>query len=108
MPLVRTSPSGKVLFVCLVCGDVTPSPTSDCPRTDNPPDLDVRLIERFGSRWKSCAEVESLINSTIQRYLPEHLLLDWAENKLRSEIDRYCGTCHGYGCQVCLGKGGRR
>lgn len=28
--LTKTSPSGKTLFVCLSCGDVTPAPTKTC------------------------------------------------------------------------------
>jgi hypothetical protein len=34
-PIVRTSPSGKTLFVCLVCGRVSQTPDKACPPFEN-------------------------------------------------------------------------
>ena len=105
-PIVRTSPSGKTLFVCLVCGDLTPGPTKECPRKDEKPHLDPRLESHIGEAV-SCHDVEAHINEEITKNLPDHLTLDWNENKLRGVMQRYCGSCHGYGCQACLGIGRR-
>ena len=56
---------------------------------------------------QTCQEIEAVINDRIRWNLPDHLTLDWHENKLRGILQRYCESCHGYGCQACLGKGKR-
>lgn len=48
--LYATSPSGKTMFVCRMCGDKTPTPTARCP---SPPEvtgkmqLDCQLLEEI-------------------------------------------------------------
>lgn len=106
MPLVRTSPSGKTLFVCLVCGEVTPAPNQRC-RPAEAMQLDPRLLQSYPDAWE-CSDIEQFINGVIDRGIPDELRLDWAENQLEVFEARHCGFCHGYGCQVCVGRGRHR
>jgi hypothetical protein len=106
MPLAVTSPTGKTLFVCLVCGTITPAPNIECsphlPQGVGP--LDVRLDQEL----HSCADVERYLNQEIEKNLDPRLLLDWAENQLLPYPERRCSFCHGHGCQVCVGRGRNR
>lgn len=109
MPIVMTSPSGKVLFVCVVCGTISPGPTKECRVKDalvgrRSLESD-ETLQRRASGVRTCSEVERHINLSIANHRPDHLQLDIEENKLRSHRNKYCDTCRGYGCQVCLGKG---
>ena len=104
--IVRTTPTGKTLFVCLVCGDMTPAPQRQCPPKDHRANLDPRLEAGLGD-GNACHEIEERINAAIEQNLQDHLILDWNENRLRGILQRYCENCHGYGCQICLGKGTR-
>lgn len=109
-PLIKTSPSGKTLFVCLVCGRVTAAP-ADCAgsldRSESKfrDEIDARLHGRQDLR--TCSEIERHINDNIVAHLPDNLVLSWAENKLLPIAEQNCANCHGYGCQDCLGKGRR-
>lgn len=103
--LIQTTPSGKTLFVCMVCGTVSPGPTVECRPKDA---LEGRRslsseLKLAMPGVRTCSEVERHINERIDENRPEHLRLDIEENKLRSTRARYCDSCHGFGCQVCLG-----
>jgi hypothetical protein len=106
-PIVKTTPSGKTQFVCLVCGNISMAPMLECSPSTHKSVLDCRLRDRFDSAYVTCSRVEEHINTERQKRMPEHLVLDWHENKLRSETNKYCELCHGYGCQHCIGKGTR-
>lgn len=58
IPLLGTTPSGKTLFVCSVCGRVTPAPTTECIEPPQFPTWD----ERSG---RSCKEVEDEIRGPV-------------------------------------------
>lgn len=102
------------MFVCLICGESTPAPRNDCPEWEEPHGerfdrLDPRLADRFESDFhnlNSCRSVELLINVAIDRHA-DRFKEDLVEDHLRPESEKYCGLCHGWGCQSCLGKGTR-
>jgi hypothetical protein len=109
MPIAQTSPSGKVLFVCLVCGDITPGPNNHCRRrhaseVERPLDPQVALVL---PEAKTCSAVEDGINAEIEKNIADKLLLEWAENELEPFMDRNCSYCHGWGCHICVGRGKR-
>lgn len=114
MPLVVTSPSGKTMFVCLVCGDKTSIPLRECQRVKGGSTLLPTQREDRGLRYKStwpdaltCRQIEERINETIQKQIDEKLILDVIEDDLREPVDRKCEACRGYGCHICLGRGRR-
>jgi hypothetical protein len=125
VPICEVSPSGKTLFVCLVCGDTSPAP-GKCPRRERrlddriisalndlrvnqgktlPSDFQLVLPESYSVSEMLCEDVELLINHRRDKFFPEDLLLEETNNKLRAPMSRRCRVCHGYGCQVCLGNG---
>src|SRR5690606_34946167 len=101
-PILVTTPSGKMIFVCLICGRRSVAP-GECPSNADGK-LDVRLVAEIPDE-KTCSGIERAINDRIATSLARHLRLDWADNKLLPIEQRACGICHGYGCQACLGKG---
>lgn len=108
-PLVQTTPSGKVLFVCLVCGHSTPAPNNHCrpyAEREGRRSLDPKVLEAFPG-VEDCSGIEDCINAEIEKNIEGHLVLDWAEDKLNHYMDRKCPYCFGYGCQVCIGRGKR-
>lgn len=109
MPIVMTTRSGKTLFVCLVCGVITPAPNRECgPESKlRSPErgVDPRIAALPGLR--NCSDVEWYINEQIAEHLEDELLLPWAEDQLRPIGERRCSFCRGYGCQECIGKGRR-
>lgn len=111
-PIGIVSPSGKTLFICLICGRMTPAPDENCnleQRGKNlwgkAPNLRPGLFKtlRPGFIPASCAEIEMNINARLRSNIADDLRLDAAENELRSLGTRRCSTCHGYGCHVCAG-----
>jgi hypothetical protein len=67
LELYATSPSGKTLFVCRMCGRVTPAPDKECP---SPPTVDSSklamsclLLEEIESALKDVGEVHVPLNS---------------------------------------------
>jgi hypothetical protein len=77
--------------------------TARCPPLQRP--LSPLVNERFQVDRVNCFDIEILINREIARSIPEHLKLDWHEDKLREAGQRSCHYCRGYGCQYCLGRG---
>ena len=108
-PLVQTSPSGKILFVCLVCGTVSVSPNNTCTRDPEKENrgLDPHVMQAFPG-VESCTDIERCINEEIEKSIADKLVLDWAEDQLLPFMYRNCPHCRGYGCQVCAGKGKRQ
>lgn len=106
--ILAESPSGKSLFVCLVCGSKTPAPTTECPRGDADRDrlsrVDHRIDLVLPVDVRTCSGIERHINGNIAKYILGTLLLDVAEQKLLHPRERECVNCHGYGCQECLGE----
>jgi hypothetical protein len=114
LQLVVTSPSGKMMFVCVVCGDVTPIPLLDCHAVPGGSTLlPIQRLSRdprYVTTWPNaltCRELEAKINENIDKHTAERWDLDAVENKLRPLLQHTCVYCHGYGCQSCLGKGTR-
>lgn len=109
-PILHTTPSGKALFVCLVCGQLTPAPGRDCPPERKLPGgaslgLDPRLPTELKQLKPTCRDLERYIDSQIEKHVHDKLVLDWTENKLKPPEERNCHFCYGYGCQACFGKG---
>src|SRR5262245_18400225 len=100
MPIVRSTTSGKILFVCLVCGKLTPAPYY-CLIVEQG-HVDPRLAQMFPG-VRECDEIENLINAHSEKNLNQGLYLHWAEDQLRPFEKRHCPHCRGYGCQVCGG-----
>lgn len=98
VPIIKTTPSGKTLFVCLVCGETGPIPVLKCVESHD---------TRGQPVYKDCHTLEEQINGTIETSLDEPLFLEWAESQLRPNLERNCEYCRGYGCQVCMGSGKR-
>jgi hypothetical protein len=103
-PLTLSSPSGKQMFVCLVCGSQTPAPSKDCtPLEDFGRNDGVRL---FGMSLKTCRAVEERVQM-LSRHTPADRRIAYAENRLREGRKQYCENCFGYGCNYCFGTGYR-
>lgn len=72
--LYATSPSGKTLFVCKFCGDITPAPTKACP---NPPEvvsykqtLSCALLAEIEEACISVGEKEKQEFPVLELYMP--------------------------------------
>src|SRR5262245_52886302 len=108
MPLVVVSPSGRVKFVCLICGEVTTVPLRECGRLPSgasqpSPTPRHERDYRYRSEWPdslTCHEIETRINESIQKHIDEKLVLDVIEDELRDPIYRKCEACRGYGCHI--------
>lgn len=106
--IIRVTPSGKTMFVCLVCGRSTPSPDKTCPAVPYPDEGKHRFqhfVEVEFPEVGTCQEIERIINRKIASRREDQLVLDYTENRLREWMERYCENCRGYGCQVCFGAG---
>ena len=66
--LYATSPSGKAMFVCKMCGRMTPAPTATCsqpPETYQKAPLTCQLLEELDAR--GVAEVKSELLRLVSR-----------------------------------------
>src|SRR4051794_18684193 len=90
MPLVITSNSGKTMFVCLICGEVTPLPFLDCHKPVGGsgstllPAQRLKRDPRYTATWpdsQTCREIESRINETINRTTADRWNLDAVEDR---------------------------
>jgi hypothetical protein len=124
--LAATSPSGKTLFVCMICGHVTPAPGA-CPapngRWDLPdlvrgyvavsqlqgtsavaPDGQLRMATPPVSAM-TCAMVEQAIIEQLRAGSGprlQELRFKHLERVVRQQPST-CLECHDYGCALCLG-----
>ena len=94
-PLVAVSPSGKTIFVCVICGQRGTSP-GKCSSV-----LDYKRV----GQWMTCEEIEKDIIETQRRSLTPARKAMAAENYLQPTEEQWCRMCHGWGCQVCGGTG---
>lgn len=90
--MARTSPSGKSLFVCVLCGRETPAPTDRCPTRGN------------RGREALCHHEENAVNFR----LANDLKYD-KQRLMREDVELQgpgvCRNCLGMGCHVCVTAG---
>ena len=105
-PITKTTPSGKTMFVCLVCGKQAVAPSKYCSDSVAiPPNLGGRLLN-LGEETDfraPCEVIEERVNAQRLFRATKQKRLDAAELLLKSPPA--CRCCMGWGCNVCGGKG---
>lgn len=104
--LSKVSPSGKAMFVCLVCGMETVAPGKKCLN-------EVKILNNCGFEpvagptpvyvEAACHDVEAAIVRNRTLALIEHRKMDLAELALKRR--KPCCSCLGWGCNACGGWG---